>query len=482
MGWPSSDTPLEDSYRVDVLARFEGPLPPPLSLPTHPNDPNRVSPHASVVYYDKLPPVVTPAPVLRQWLYYHGNPNPKGASQKELSRQVMRAMALGLALDEDKIKEAEAATSNSYISIDGIKLLSPVAWSSNGDEAMRAVRHEKTPRINSAYIESEFGIGKNGIRDRAWLRFVSGHMDVETLRVATCRVDIDGKEEIARIFEMKVTPSMKNVVYSVYLVFSMDGKFLNKLSRCDCPNGWLFCSHTLACFLLFYLIQQKSDWTFSDVVGAMPVPIKSLQNVPFAASFVFEKLRVSIPGGKVGTEKGKSSKEKELVKTIAKGIAKDIPGYSEQYETNDADAVGETDLMNKDLDQRNKDVKSIDLCKRVDDWMESRGVSDNNTTNNDAKVSMETINSYNQDLVANEEDPKAMLQKYIRHERLYQMMRSGKISSNNTMFGYLEHFAAHRAQQIEKLSNEVDASDRTGPATAAYDNDFLKRYFEDDDK
>ena len=189
------------------------------------------------------------------------------------------------------------------ISIDGIKVLSPVEWSTTGDEAVRTVRHEQTPRIDSTYIESVFGIGKNGIRDRAWLRFVSGHMNVETLRVATCRVDIDGKEEIARIFEMKVTPSMKNVVYSVYLVFSMDGQFLNKLSRCDCPNGWLFCSPTLACFLLFYLIQQKSDWTFSDIVGAMPVPIKSLQNVPFAASFVFGKLRVSKPGRKVGKKK-----------------------------------------------------------------------------------------------------------------------------------------------------------------------------------
>ena len=45
------------------------------------------------------------------------------------------------------------------------------------------------------------------------------------------------------IFEMKVTPSMKNVVYNVHLVFD------SKSSKCNCPNGWLFCSHLLAVFL-----------------------------------------------------------------------------------------------------------------------------------------------------------------------------------------------------------------------------------------
>eukprot|EP00984_Skeletonema_dohrnii_P024318 scaffold13436_cov73-Skeletonema_dohrnii-CCMP3373.AAC.3 len=226
-----SDTPLEDSYRVDILARFDAPLPPPIARQQHPNDSNRVVPHAAIVDFDHMPPCVTPQAVQRMWLYYHGNPHPKGASRMALSEQVVRGRLLGLQLDEDNIKDTDSATSNSYISIDGIKVLAPVEWSTNGDEAVRAVRDEKTPRINSAYIGSTFGEGKNGIRDRSWLRFVSGHMNVETLRVAICKVEVDGEEQMARIFEMKVTPSMKNVVYSVYLVFGMDGTFLNKLSR-----------------------------------------------------------------------------------------------------------------------------------------------------------------------------------------------------------------------------------------------------------
>ena len=118
------------------------------------------------------------------------------------------------------------------------------------------LRGQDIPDIDSAYINDVFGEGKNGVRNRAWLRFVSGHLNVETLRMATTEIEVNQERIGARIFEIKVTPSMKNVVYSVYLIFDTSGNYLSKQSKCDCPNGWLFCSHTLSCFLLIYLIQQ----------------------------------------------------------------------------------------------------------------------------------------------------------------------------------------------------------------------------------
>mmetsp|Transcript_54878 Transcript_54878/g.116593 ORF Transcript_54878/g.116593 Transcript_54878/m.116593 type:complete len:99 (+) Transcript_54878:154-450(+) len=93
---------------------------------------------------------------------------------------------------------------------------------------------------------------------------------------------------------------MKNVVYSVYLIFDEQGQYMPKQSKCDCPNGWLFCSHSLAMFLLIYLIQQQRDWTFENIVQFLPIPIKSLQSFPFAASYVFGKLEVSKTGRKKG--------------------------------------------------------------------------------------------------------------------------------------------------------------------------------------
>ena len=125
------------------------------------------------------------------------------------------------------------------------------------ENAISVLRGSETPKIDALYINDIFGQGMNGIRERAWLRFISGHLNIETLRLARTCVVIDGKDTKINIFEMKVTPSMKNVVYSVYVVFTSEGIYVGKLSKCDCPNGWLFCSHTLATFLLIYSIQMK---------------------------------------------------------------------------------------------------------------------------------------------------------------------------------------------------------------------------------
>lgn len=147
--------------------------------------------------------------------------------------------------------------------------------------------------IQHAYINSGiFGERKNGIRLRAWQRIESGHIDIEV------DVEVDGEIMRVIIYSLKVTPSMKNVVYCVHVVFDENGKYMPKQSKCDCPNGWLFCSHTLACFfLLIYLVQMKSVWAFAQIVQFLPVPIKSLQNYPFEALYVFGKLGCRSLGG-----------------------------------------------------------------------------------------------------------------------------------------------------------------------------------------
>ena len=94
------------------------------------------------------------------------------------------------------------------------------------------------------------------------------------------------------------------------MVFSSNGLYVPKLSKCDCPNGWLFCSHTLATFLMIRMIQTQADWTMHDIINFMPVPIKSLQSVPFAASYVFGELRVS----RHGPTKG--NKNKRLTRVV----------------------------------------------------------------------------------------------------------------------------------------------------------------------
>ena len=133
----------------------------------------------------------------------------------------------------------------------------------------------------------------NGIRECAWLCLTSGHLNVETMRFTRTRAMANGKATNINIFELKVTPSMKDVVYSVYVVFSSDSVYVPNLSKCDCPNGWLLCTHKLATFLLIRLVQMKNDFVMQDLISLMPVPIKSLQSVPMAALYVFGELSVS---------------------------------------------------------------------------------------------------------------------------------------------------------------------------------------------
>ena len=137
-----------------------------------------------------------------------------------------------------------------------------------------------------------------------------------------------------------------------------------KLSKCNCPNGWLFCSHTLAIFVLFYAIQlTEEQWSFKDLKAFMPVPIKSLQSVPFAASYVFDELEVSKSGGKRGVSKQKQKKKEEenYISIIAKGLAKDVPRYSGKYTINEEGATNENQLIQEHA-ARSAGIKSIDLC------------------------------------------------------------------------------------------------------------------------
>ena len=99
----------------------------------------------------------------------------------------------------------------------------------------------------------------------------------------------------------------------------------------------------------------------------MPVPIKSLQSVPFAASYVFDELKVSKSGGKrgVSNQKQKKKEEESYISIIAKGLAKDVPGYSGKYTINEEDTTEENRLMQEDA-ARSVGIKSIDLCAHAE--------------------------------------------------------------------------------------------------------------------
>ena len=130
--------------------------------------------------------------------------------------------------------------------------------------------------------------------------------------------------------------------------------------------------------MLFHLIQIQSAWSFSDVVRFTPVPTKSLQSVPIAASYMFDQLKISKPGSKAGKKKEKD----DYTWQIAKIITKDVLGYSEKYRINDADATEEEKIMQQNMDDDAPEVKSIGLCKQIKDKVAIE--TENNTIVRDA--------------------------------------------------------------------------------------------------
>jgi len=476
-----SGVSVEESYKMEIWARTETKLPV-IEQPQDPSNTSRTLPHGAYIDFNHLPIAVVPGTMLLLWLYYHGIPHPKGSSRYELVQQVTQAHQMGQELDEDRLTSVEAATAGSYISFDTILLLLPdTEWIADGDTLLSNLRGNSVAKITANYVNDIFGLGKNGIRERAWLRLVSGHLNIDTLKMANAKVELDGKEEDVKIFMMEVTPSMKNVVYNVYIVFTSDGVYVPKLSKCDCPNGWLFCSHTLACFMLFYLIQKEDSWTFEDVISFMPVPIKSLQSVPFAASYVFGELEVS-KVSKAGGKEGTNDNERGYVSAIARGIARDVPGYSESTSRGDDDAIEESRIILEDA-QSTEDVKSIDLCTRMDDYLKNEKQSvGGDTKENKAKVTLKDLTDYNLELVNGNDSDETILRKYIRHERLYGLMKDGYLSKDNSMWYYLHHFATEREEHINRLTGIVDVNAiQLEPGMPMCNTPYLSAYFSDDD-
>ena len=69
------------------------------------------------------------------------------------------------------------------------------------------------------FLREYFGVGRNGVRERAWGRINGGHFDMKTMRSAVCKCRTTSGIDPVRIFSIKCTPSKKKDAYTVYLVF-----------------------------------------------------------------------------------------------------------------------------------------------------------------------------------------------------------------------------------------------------------------------
>jgi len=161
-----------------------------------------------------------------------------------------------------------------------------------------------TRPINDEYIDSIFGLRKNGVRYRATRAVQSGHYNLNTLLYTDAEIDEVVEEEqedpeaapvlTTRRTEVYVitvvcTPSMKMEDYTIYLIFNKQTfEYLGTpTSRCGCPAGRLFCSHMLGLMLILHTIQFTDALTPELLLVLLPEPVKTIQALPISANYVF---------------------------------------------------------------------------------------------------------------------------------------------------------------------------------------------------
>jgi len=486
---------LDGCYHLRIWSRTKRALRS-FELPKDELDPTRSLPHNSVIKFrvpgdtdddgsPKVPVEVILSSSLLVWLCFHGIPMPKGSSKAALIEKVTLAVLMKQKLDYERISLNSSINRQSYISWEQMVNVSDIRWDKTPESGLTFLR-EKAKLVDSSYINEKFGLGKNGVRERGWKRFNSGSLDTYSLRVGTAKMD--GEDDRVIIIEIKCTPSVKSDVYGVCLVFRSDGTYLPNKSKCDCPNGWLFCSHSLALFLLVRLIQVKRDWTYDDLCAFMPQPIKSLQNIPLPASMVF-----------------KQGCPRKAAFTLGKKLAKELPGYSQKdvESKRDADEAEEVDAQKEVLTQKmDEDVKSIDICQLLDDFVTQSTDADeidkringevaeaNQPASNgngkkrkkrkkkqkNKKLTSNDIREYNESLVNGAVSDEVQVKDLLRHNRIQELVSNGMIGSDMALTPHLKFFEADRQRQLREKSQARAAVSLPDNCDVKYLEEFRKR-------
>ena len=208
----------------------------------------------------------------------------------------------------------------------------------------------------------------------------------------------------------------------------------------------------------------------------MPPPIKSLQNLPLAAANVLKS-------------------EKSASKAIGKAIAKEVRGYSAKKDSDESAADDEMAALQSDL-KAGRDVKSIDLCQRLDDHLQqsketkaidgeinSRNVQvrDAATKTKSSRVTADDIHKFNRDVVHKTLPPKRQYVKLVRHKCLQEMMDDKLIDDDNALSHYLRFFSDDRNEDLRQKHQTTRLKLTGDDVCGNYDKEFLlDKYFDSD--
>ena len=279
--------PLIDLFQMRVWIRTMSPIDS-FIIPFPKNDNGEILPWGCYLDFGKVPVRMQPTLTLISFLECRGlSPRPS-STRAQLISSVDRVVSQG-ARGPAILPCADIVGGGHYVNLEVLTCDEPIIWETHSDIVFQQVR-ELRVKFNEAFTNLHFGVGRNGVRERAWGRIVGGHLDLTTLRSSTCNCrTITGIDRV-RIISIKCTPSMKKDVYTIYLILrTFDDSFLPApASRCNCPVGRLFCSHMLAFIVLLGMMQRLDErYDYAWLVANMPDPVKSLHSLCIPFQYVF---------------------------------------------------------------------------------------------------------------------------------------------------------------------------------------------------
>ena len=100
-------------------------------------------------------------------------------------------------------------------------------WSEESTKLLEVIRN--APRVDSEMINNIFGLGSNGVRERAWKRILSGHLDVSTLKYASTSLKIFSYLPVnAQDINTAIRKMLPVITQEAYFTAEMFGLSFNK--------------------------------------------------------------------------------------------------------------------------------------------------------------------------------------------------------------------------------------------------------------
>ena len=252
------------------------------------NDKDEILPWGCNLDFEIVPVSMQPTQALVVFLECRGLSPRASNTRAQLVSAVERVVSQGSG-GPAILPCTDIAGSGHYVNLEVLTCNEPILWLEDGADQLRLIQQLRTP-LDEEFLKEYFGVGRNGVRERAWGRINGGHFDMKTMRSAVCKCRTTSGIDPVRIFSIKCTPSMKKDAYTIYLVFrTSNDKFVPPpASRCNCPVGRLFCSHMLAYIVLLGMMQSlRETETYEWFESNMPDPVKSLHSLCIPFQYVF---------------------------------------------------------------------------------------------------------------------------------------------------------------------------------------------------